>query len=407
MAGLRKINQDDLRNHNLSVTIDALLSAKTPMSRADLAKETGLTKATMSLLVSMLLESGVAEEGEPIAAASYGRPSTPLRIHGGRIAGIGLQVNTDGYGCLALDINGDTLGREWVNDDMTDSDPQHVFARLDAMTATLEQQLARRKCTVAGTGLALPGVITGNRLAVARNLGWTDLDLTRFDVVRRLDAIPGNEAKMAAIAQIPGYATERADFLDVVDRRDSFIYVSTDVGIGGAIVRDGEVVRGSHGFSGEIGHLSVAMDGPRCTCGRRGCLEMYAGRRAMVEAAGLADGGLATKSDAVRRLLDGWRAGDPQITAVIDRAIDALVSAIASAVNLIDVDTVLLGGLWTHFGDELTIVLENRLREEIVGPADMTVRVATPPVAEHPSLYGAAERGLRRFIDDPLRFIGA
>lgn len=407
MAALRKINQDDLRNHNLSVTLDAMLCANDPLSRADLAKTTGLTKATMSLLVSMLLDSGVVAEGEPVAAASYGRPSTPLRIHGGRIAGLGLQVNTDGYGCLALDINGDTLGREWVNDDMTDSDPQRVFTRLDAMTATLEQQLARRKCTVAGTGLALPGVITGNRLTVARNLGWTDLDLTRFDVVRRLDAIPGNEAKMAAIAQIPGYATERADFLNVVDRRDSFIYVSTDVGIGGAIVRDGEVVRGSHGFSGEIGHLSVAMDGPRCTCGRRGCLEMYAGRRAMVEAAGLADGDLATKSDAVRRLLDGWRTGDPRITAVIDRAVDALVSAIASAVNLVDVDTVLLGGLWTHFGDELTIVLENRLREEIVGPAGMTVHVATPPVAEHPSLYGAAERGLRRFIDDPLRFIGA
>ncbi|KFI95719.1 ROK family transcriptional regulator [Bifidobacterium stellenboschense] len=407
MAALRKINQDDLRNHNLSVTLDAMLCANDPLSRADLAKATGLTKATMSLLVSMLLESGVVEEGEPIAAASYGRPSTPLRIHGGRIAGIGLQVNTDGYGCLALDINGDTLGREWVNDDMTDCDPQDVFTKLDTMTASLEQQLARRGCTVAGAGLALPGVVTGNRLTVARNLGWTGLDLTRFDVVRRLDAGPGNEAKMAAIAQIPGYATERADFLNVVDRRDSFIYVSTDVGIGGAIVRDGEVVRGSHGFSGEIGHLSVAMDGPRCTCGRRGCLEMYAGRRAMVEAAGLADGDLATKSDAVKRLLDGWRTGDSQITAVIDRAVDALVSAIASAVNLVDVDTVLLGGLWTHFGDELTIVLENRLREEIVGPDGMTVHVATPPVAEHPSLYGAAERGLRRFIDDPLRFIGA
>ena len=65
MANLRRINQEDLRNHNLSVTLDTLLRAQKPMSRADLAKETGLTKATLSLLASMLIESGVVQEGEP------------------------------------------------------------------------------------------------------------------------------------------------------------------------------------------------------------------------------------------------------------------------------------------------------------------------------------------------------
>ena len=122
MANLRRINQEDLRNHNLSVTLDTLLRAQKPMSRADLAKETGLTKATLSLLASMLIESGVVQEGEPVVSTTYGRPSTPLEIRGGSIAGIGLQINTDGYGCLALDLNGDTLGREWVSEDMTGTD---------------------------------------------------------------------------------------------------------------------------------------------------------------------------------------------------------------------------------------------------------------------------------------------
>ena len=78
--------------------------------------------------------------------------------------------------------------------------------------------------------------------------------------------------------------------------------------------------------------------------------------------------------------LQRWRAGDSDVAKVVDQAADALVSAIASAVNLVDVDTVLLGGLWTHFGDEL--------------------------VALHPSLYGAAEMGLRRFIENPLGYMG-
>ena len=407
MANLRRINQEDLRNHNLSVTLDTLLRAQKPMSRADLAKETGLTKATLSLLASMLIESGVVQEGEPVVSTTYGRPSTPLEIRGGSIAGIGLQINTDGYGCLALDLNGDTLGREWVSEDMTGTDPYEIFAKLDAMTFPLESRLKRRGCKVVGAGFALPGIVTDDMwLLVARNLGWENVNLTRFNVVRRLDVVAGNEAKMAAIAQIPGYATERAPFLNVVDRTDSFIYLSTDIGIGGAVVRDGEVVMGSHGFAGEIGHLSVAMDGPLCSCGRHGCLEAFAGRRALVEAAGIAEDGDATSSEAIDMFLQRWRAGDSDVANVVDQAADALVSAIASAVNLVDVDTVLLGGLWTHFGDELATVLEGRLRSEILGYPNVKIRVFVPPVALHPSLYGAAEMGLRRFIENPLGYMG-
>lgn len=407
MANLRRINQEDLRNHNLSVTLDTLLRAQKPMSRADLAKETGLTKATLSLLASMLIESGVVQEGEPVVSTTYGRPSTPLEIRGGSIAGIGLQINTDGYGCLALDLNGDTLGREWVSEDMTGTDPYEIFAKLDAMTFPLESRLKRRGCKVVGAGLALPGIVTDDMwLLVARNLGWENVNLTRFNVVRRLDVVAGNEAKMAAIAQIPGYATERAPFLNVVDRTDSFIYLSTDIGIGGAVVRDGEVVMGSHGFAGEIGHLSVAMDGPLCSCGRHGCLEAFAGRRALVETAGIAEDGDATSSEAIDMFLQRWRAGDSDVAKVVDQAADALVSAIASAVNLVDVDTVLLGGLWTHFGDELATVLEGRLRSEILGYPNVKIRVFVPPVALHPSLYGAAEMGLRRFIENPLGYMG-
>ena len=407
MANLRRINQEDLRNHNLSVTLDTILRAQKPMSRADLAKETGLTKATLSLLASMLIESGVVQEGEPVVSTTYGRPSTPLEIHGGSIAGIGLQINTDGYGCLALDLNGDTLGREWVSEDMTGTDPYEIFAKLDAMAFPLESRLKRRGCKVVGAGLALPGIVTDDMwLLVARNLGWENVNLTRFNVVRRLDVVAGNEAKMAAIAQIPGYATERASFLNVVDRTDSFIYLSTDIGIGGAVVRDGEVVMGSHGFAGEIGHLSVAMDGPLCSCGRHGCLEAFAGRRALVEAAGIAEDGDATSSEAIDMFLQRWRAGDSDVAKVVDQAADALVSAIASAVNLVDVDTVLLGGLWTHFGDELATVLEGRLRSEILGYPNVKIRVFVPPVALHPSLYGAAEMGLRRFIENPLGYMG-
>lgn len=407
MAALRRINQDDLRNHNLSVVIDTLLHTTEPLSRAELAKRTGLTKATMSLLVSMLVDDGVVREGEPSVQSSYGRPSTPLLIAGGRYCGIGLQVNTNGYGVIVLDLDGTVISERWVDADMSAPDADEVFAELDALAMEQEALLAERGCTVAGAGLALPGLVTGNmRLLMARNLGWEQLDLTRFDVMRRLDVTAGNEANMAALAQIPGYAMRR-DGDGIVGPSESFIYLSTDVGIGGAVVRNGHVEIGDHGFGGELGHTSVELRGPVCRCGRRGCLETYAGRRAMVESAGIASGSAAARRESVDELIDRWCAGDVRVAAVVNKAIEAMVSSIASAINVCDIETVVLGGVWSQFGSEIAVQMQSALQRQVLGYPEVRAKVLMADVTSRPALVGAAAMGLRHFVDDPMRFVSA
>ena len=407
MAALRRINQDDLRNHNLSVVIDTLLRTTEPLSRAELAKRTGLTKATMSLLVSMLVDDGVVREGEPSVQSSYGRPSTPLLIAGGRYCGIGLQVNTDGYGVIVLDLDGTVISERWVDADMSAPDADEVFAELDALAMEQEALLAERGYTVAGAGLALPGLVTGDmRLLMARNLGWEQLDLTRFDVMRRLDVTAGNEANMAALAQIPGYAMRR-DGDGIVGPSESFIYLSTDVGIGGAVVRNGHVEIGDHGFGGELGHTSVELRGPVCRCGRRGCLETYAGRRAMVESAGIASGSAAARRESVDELIDRWCAGDVRVAAVVNKAIEAMVSSIASAINVCDIETVVLGGVWSQFGSEIAVQMQSALQRQVLGYPEVRAKVLMADVTSRPALVGAAAMGLRHFVDDPMQFVSA
>ena len=407
MAALRRINQDDLRNHNLSVVIDTLLRTTEPLSRAELAKRTGLTKATMSLLVSMLVDDGVVREGEPSVQSSYGRPSTPLLIAGGRYCGIGLQVNTNGYGVIVLDLDGTVISERWVDADMSAPDADEVFAELDALAMEQEALLAERGYTVAGAGLALPGLVTGDmRLLMARNLGWEQLDLTRFDVMRRLDVTAGNEANMAALAQIPGYAMRR-DGDGIVGPSESFIYLSTDVGIGGAVVRNGHVEIGDHGFGGELGHTSVELRGPVCRCGRRGCLETYAGRRAMVESAGIASGSAAARRESVDELINGWCGGDVRVAAVVNKAIEAMVSSIASAINVCDIETVVLGGVWSQFGSEIAVQMQSALQRQVLGYPEVRAKVLMADVTSRPALVGAAAMGLRHFVDDPMRFVSA
>lgn len=405
MASLRSINQDDLRNHNLSVVLDTMLRSVVPMSRAELAKATGLTKATMSLLVPMLVSAQVIREGVPSSMSVYGRPSTPLIIDGGRFCGVGLQINTDGYGFEILDLNGETVAEKWVSQAMGQSDPADIFERLDKLVRGGEEIIKQRSMTIVGTGLALPGLVTDEmKLLTARNLGWKQIELGTFEVVKRLDCHADNEANMAALAQIPGFATQRRQG-GIVGPTDSFIYISTDIGIGGAVVRQGRVETGEHGFAGELGHVSVSLDGPVCSCGRCGCLEAYAGRRALVESAGIAQGLNATRIEAIDELTKRWNSGDKKAVHVVDVAVEAMSSGVASVINVLDVDTVILGGLWEHFGGALARRIEDKTSPEIIGFPHVQAHVLMPEMNVRPALRGAALVGLRRFIDDPVEFL--
>ncbi|RBP97308.1 NagC family transcriptional regulator [Bifidobacterium aemilianum] len=406
MPSLKSINQDDLRNHNLSVVLDTLLQSAEPMSRAELAKSTGLTKATMSLLVPMLISGRVVREGQPNAATVYGRPSTPLMIAGGRMCGIGLQINTDGYGYMVLDLDGKTVSEQWVSQSMGEVRPEDIFGKLDRLVARGEREIKKKGYRVAGCGLALPGLVTEDmRLIKARNLGWEQLNLGEFDLVKRLDVHPDNEANMAALAQIPGYATRRMEG-GVVGPSESFLYISTDIGIGGALVRRGQVERGDHGFAGELGHLSVSLDGPVCSCRRRGCVEAYAGRRALVESAGIASGSKAIRIEAAGELLKRWESGDNRAQEAVDKAVEALASVMVSAINVLDVDAVILGGIWERFGDGLARRIEDRVGPQLLVAPVARPRVLLPDIRVRPALRGAAEVGLRHFLDNPLTFLG-
>lgn len=407
MGRTRSINQDDLRNHNLSVVLSTLLRSVDPLSRAHLAKATGLTKATMSLLSEILIRNGVVEQLAPRQRTTNGRPSTPLGICPGRFMGIGMQINTDGYGYTVTDVAGGTVMGQWVDRVMDHVSADDVFASLDGLVADAERQLAAQGCRVVGAGLALPGLVSGDRLIVANNLGWTNVDLGRYDVVRRLDAVCDNEANMAAVAQIPGYASKRTEDGTALDPTSSFLYISTDVGVGGAVVRGGAVERGDHGFAGELGHVSVNMNGPKCRCGRHGCLEMYAGRRELVRTAGIADGDEAVRAEYVRELHRRWRDGDTRAVLAIDQALSAMASVAASAINILDLDTIVLGGFWSAFEEDLTTRLRMRIVPQVLARYAMDVKVLACTDVDRPALHGAAAYGLRRFVDRPVDFLDA
>jgi len=200
-----------------------------------------------------------------------------------------------------------------------------------------------------GVGVGSPGTIDGGNVTSARNLpGWGGT----FPLAETLEGALGCKVRVGNDVQV---ATDAEFKLGAGRLYGSLLGVFWGTGVGGGLILDGKPWTG-RGGAGEIGHVVVEIDGARCTCGRLGCMEAYAGRAAMEEHVGrLVEKGRKTdlfklmKERERTRLTSGiWaRAlehGDKLAIHVLDRAVRALGAGIASTVNVLDVEGVIIGG---------------------------------------------------------------
>ena len=125
----------------------------------------------------------------------------------------------------------------------------------------------------------------------------------------------------------------------------------------------------------------------------------------MVSAAGIASSDAAATRSAIDELIDRWHQHDAQTVAVVEKALEAMASVIASTINVCDVDVVMLGGLWARFEPELIRRIERMVRPQVLAYPEVEASVLVADIVDRPALMGAAEIGLRRFIDNPLRFM--
>ncbi|MCL1898500.1 MAG: ROK family transcriptional regulator, partial [Micrococcales bacterium] len=283
--------QASLRQHNLALVLGEIAAAgPKPLSRAGIASATGITRATVSSLVDQLVAGGLIEELEPLVRPAAGRPPTPVVLASGRVAALGLEVNVDYLGVRVIDLTGDTLAQALVRVNSRGTSPQQTLGQLVKLADQVIDQLPST-VKLAGAGLAVPGLVAKDsvQLVVAPNLGWWNLDmaaqLTEAAVAGESQRLADLSARLlvANEANLAGLAHLRSGTLP----DSSFLYLSGDVGIGAAVVIDGEALGGQHGWAGELGHVCVDPNGPVCTCGGTGCLETYAGKAALMQAAGL------------------------------------------------------------------------------------------------------------------------
>jgi glucokinase len=231
----------------------------------------------------------------------------------------------------------------------TSGGPADVAAEMVAAMRDAAKAAEMEPSALAGIGVGSPGTIDDGDVSSARNLpGWEGT----FPLAATLQAALGPQVRIGNDVQV---ATLAEFELGAGRLYDSLLGVFWGTGVGGGLILDRKPWRG-RGGAGEIGHMVVEIDGARCTCGRRGCMEAYAGRAAMEEhVQRLVEKGRKTdlfklmKERGRTRLTSGvWaRAldhGDKLAQQLIDRAVGALGAGIASAINLLDVEGVIVGG---------------------------------------------------------------
>ncbi|ORT60024.1 ROK family protein [Streptomyces sp. CB03238] len=396
-----KADKDTVRRHNLSLVLRAVHD-EGEATRAAVAARVGLTRAAVSSLVEQLLAGGFLTEQGKTFSGQAGRPGTALRVARTGPAGLGVEINIDYVSVCVVDLAGTDRVRLTEHVDNRGVPPGEVLERAARIAARTLRSAAEQELRPAGARLALPGLVSGGTVRQAPNLGWNRVAAEGLFGQALSRLLPGgrplpvgsdNEANAAALAELWFGGPERVR---------SFLYLTGEIGVGGAIVVDGELLRGAHGFAGEIGHVVADADGPQCRCGSRGCLEQYAGQAALLRGAGLDEAaGMPGVAELERRAL----AGDTRTVAALERAGRMLGLVVSGAVNLLDPDAVVLGGIYRPLMPWLGPAADRELTLRVVSglwPARSGRLRGSSSSGD--AARGAAARVVRDVIADPAAY---
>ena len=391
-ARASRADQTTVRRANLGVVLRHI-AANGSCSRADVAAGTGLTRGTVSSLVAELVALDfVRENGEAPAPRGVGRPGVALELSGVMV-GIGLEVNVDYVAVSVEDLTGTVRYAQRAYGDNRGSAPGPVLDRLGSVARAALDRAAEEGLRPIGISVAVPGLVeeASGTVVVAPNLDWHGIPVA--DELRQRLGLPvlvENESNLAALAE---HWTGAAVGID------DFVCVFGEVGVGGGVVLGGRLFRGTHGFGGEFGHVSVDPNGRRCACGSLGCVETLVGQESIAAAAGIStDGAMQNLTDElVRRAEDG----STQVIGALNDAGRWLGIALASTFNVLDLQAVVLGGCFGPLAPWLVDDVRRTLEERSLAARSGSFVVVPSAFGDGAAVRGAAALSLRRALEAP------
>ncbi len=329
---------------NLTVILDAIRRSTGGLSRVELAQIVGLSPQTISNISRRLLDQNlIVEAGKE--GSGPGKPRTILRLNPRGMYAVGVHLDPAVITFVVLDLVGDVVKHSRIATP-AGAPPVVIAAIADEIKALIKES-AVDPGKIAGLGVAAPGPIDLDEGAVVDPPllnGWHRVHLRdALAEATGLETLVDKDVTSAAVAETwAGGASGTGSFI--------FMYMGTGIGCG--IVMNDEVVRGTSGNAGEIGHIIVDPGGPACDCGLNGCVKSSAIPQVLVteaEEQGVIEGGRQGSDgpevqESFARLCDAADAGDERALAIIDRSAVLVSRAVAVVTNTLDVERVVFGG---------------------------------------------------------------
>ncbi|MDQ2851166.1 MAG: ROK family transcriptional regulator [Actinomycetota bacterium] len=369
---------EQIRQHNLGLVLRHL-HQRSELTRSELVEVTGLNRSTIAALVAELTNQGMVTQHRSNAVQSgAGRPSHLVTTSARAVYGLAVDVDVQTATVAAIGLGGQMLARRTWHHQGSSTRPGPVVKRLGQVASELAQELAGGICV--GIGVGVPGMVRSRDGYVlnAPNLGWHDVPFGAL--LRKVFDVPvrcGNDGDLAALAE-----HQRGAAMGY----DNMICIIGRVGVGSGIISAGLPLQGERGYAGEIGHMCIDPHGVLCHCGRRGCLEQYAGEAALLTAARAE--GLLLRT--LPQLFTAATAGDPAALRAVNKVAHHLAIGTRNLINLLDPQMVVFTG---HLADVLSHsrdVIQEAIAQAAVADTSRPVLLTHGSLTE-PTLVGAAE----------------
>jgi glucokinase-like ROK family protein len=324
-VGILTWNQHVVKKNNKALVLSLIIEKET-ISRADIASVTGLNKTTVSSLVNELLEEELIYESGP-GISSGGR--RPVILHFNRNAGyaIGIDIGVNYVLAVLTDLKGKIIVEKSLIVNRTSYSA--IISTVQTMIQSLMDDMPKSKYGIVGIGVGVPGIVNKEgSVLLAPNLGWTNIQLK--EDLERLFHVPiiiENEANAGAVGEQQFGAGQD---------HQNILYVSAGIGIGVGIILNKELYQGKNGFSGEMGHMIIELNGKRCNCGSRGCWEAYASENSLLEMAG-------ESMDSLESLIELAKDGEKSAIDLFEKIGHYLGFGINNIINTFNPDQVIIG----------------------------------------------------------------
>jgi predicted NBD/HSP70 family sugar kinase len=395
----RKSSYAELARHaNRGAVLDSVRRIS-PTSVGQIAEEVHLSRATVTSIVSEMLQSGLLEDAGQ-ADSTGGRRPALLRFRSDARLAIGVVALDGEIVCVLTDLDGQILKRHVLPWDGRSAEDM-LRAVIEGASA-LVAGIARER--IVALGLGLPGVIQADSGAIlcCTSMGWYGPPIDARRIVEAALGWPtyvANRSRIASLGEIHAGVGRGAS---------SLLYVYLGRGVVAGIVLNEEIYAGASSNAGELGHSSIVADGPLCHCGNRGCVELYASESAVVNLAAakardfpdsmlrLATGG-QLQSMTLDTVIASARAGDPAASAVFSEVGKYLGMALSQVLNALDPQMLVLGGPVGCKAGELLLQPTYRELQRRMAPMMLdSLRVAAGSIDMDSTAIGAAILAIRQ-----------